>query len=530
MRAQSFLETITGNFRRSTLTVEGDLVLDGSISAFGASNCKDREFIVELKNTGSVTGSGSLFLAGVKYYGGSKTSTLNFAGSSNCVDLQGSGNLNIVANGQTDVYYNDGMSISSVTANSSVSFYVKRDTSGTKDVAAERLDIQNSLTGSYSVGSGYIRVDGHHANESFSDTGRNEDGTIRTQVTQEGEADYDDFCTENYTGYYREPDTSSIYRDIPYCKNGSTGGYTRWVDKYAINTDIFNEPADAFTYANLQSQVGQYELFEVFLYDPTTKCVTLRLVQSGKTEWTSSDNVDQVFLVRGVDAFFTAIVEYPMGTGVNSGTSTTGSGVLGGENAGSLTGGNASGILSGGRDTQTGGQNDTLTGTNTGATGSGVLGGGSALAGGNAIGVLGGNRQPPAPPTIPATPQGANQAATTNQEVSEYDLVLKVTGSGTQYDLKAFYDGIELKELGGGTVKVELEVQLNPGWDPQDVFAVFRDAQGKLVAVRARYDQRTGKLTFDAPMLGQFRLVYLDWDGTDYTDEAFLAAIAACLN
>ena len=50
------------------------------------------------------------------------------------------------------------------------------------------------------------------------------------------------------------------------------------------------------------------------------------------------------------------------------------------------------------------------------------------------------------------------------------------------------------------------------------------------MAVRVRYDQRTGKLTFDAPMLGQFRLVYLDWDGTDYTDEAFLAAIAACLN
>ena len=77
---------------------------------------------------------------------------------------------------------------------------------------------------------------------------------------------------------------------------------------------------------------------------------------------------------------------------------------------------------------------------------------------------------------------------------------------------------------------MELEVQLNPGWNPQDVFAVFRDAQGKLVAVRVRYDQRTGKLTFDAPMLGQFRLVYLDWDGTDYTDEAFLAAIAERLN
>ena len=50
------------------------------------------------------------------------------------------------------------------------------------------------------------------------------------------------------------------------------------------------------------------------------------------------------------------------------------------------------------------------------------------------------------------------------------------------------------------------------------------------MVVRVRCNALTGKLEFDAPMLGQFQLVWLDWEGTDYTDEAFLAAIAACLN
>ena len=93
-----------------------------------------------------------------------------------------------------------------------------------------------------------------------------------------------------------------------------------------------------------------------------------------------------------------------------------------------------------------------------------------------------------------------------------------------------FYDGVELKELGGGTVAVELEAQLDPGWNPNHIFAVFRDAQGRLAVVRVRCNALTGKLEFDAPMLGHFQLVWLDWEGTDYTDEAFLAAIAACLN
>ena len=76
---------------------------------------------------------------------------------------------------------------------------------------------------------------------------------------------------------------------------------------------------------------------------------------------------------------------------------------------------------------------------------------------------------------------------------------------------------------------VELEDQLDPTWNRNDIFAVFRDEQGRLVVVRVRFNALTGKLEFDAPMLGQFQLVYLDWDGTDYLDEAFLAAIAALL-
>lgn len=503
---QAFKDCITNLNRSSTLNVFGDLELDGQMQTTGdTQNGTDGSLWLNVKSGGSVTGDGTITNATIRYEAGAGNGDrLNIAGDRNLIELNSSGIGTLYVNGKADLYYADNVTMGSVSvaaaegSDNGITFYGKKE--------LNRLNISDSITGSYTISSGYLTVNGNYANMTFDTT------TAGTPIPTE-------ICVAptsgGSSGIEFKPGDS-----FPYVSNTNTAGFgfTPIEGGYSGSTISWSG------LTGLISNIDEYSVFEVYTRGADGK-VTMHLLQNGDKDMETTG----VFLIRAVK--FTI---YPIGFGgagdISTGTSTTGSGVLGGENAGSLTGGNASGILSGGRDTQTGGQNDTLTGTNTGATGSGVLGGGSALAGGNAIGVLGGNRQPPAPPTIPATPQGANQAATTNQEVSEYDLVLKVTGSGTQYDLKAFYDGIELKELGGGTVKVELEVQLNPGWDPQDVFAVFRDAQGKLVAVRARYDQRTGKLTFDAPMLGQFRLVYLDWDGTDYTDEAFLAAIAACLN
>ena len=502
---QAFKDCITNLNRSSTLNVFGDLELDGQMQTTGdTQNGTDGSLWLNVKSGGSVTGDGTITNAAIRYEAGAGNGDrLNIAGDRNLMELNSSGIGTLNVNGKADLYYADSVTMGSVSvaaaegSDNGITFYGKN--------VLNRLNISDSITGSYTISSGYLTVNGNYANMTFDTT------TAGTPIPTE-------ICVAptsgSSSGIEFKPGDS-----FPYVSNTNTAGFgfTPIEGGYSGSTISWSG------LTGLISNIDEYSVFEVYTRGADGK-VTMRLLQNGDKDMETTG----VFLIRAVK-FTIYPIEFGGAGDISTGTSTTGSGVLGGSNAGSLTGGNASGILSGGRDTQTGGQNDTLTGTNTGATGSGVLGGGSALAGGNAIGVLGGSRQPPAPPTIPATPQGANQAATTNQEVSEYDLVLKVTGSGTQYDLKAFYDGIELKELGGGTVKVELEVQLNPGWNPQDVFAVFRDAQGKLEAVRVRYDQRTGKLTFDAPMLGQFRLVYLDWDGTDYTDEAFLAAILAAL-
>ena len=63
-----------------------------------------------------------------------------------------------------------------------------------------------------------------------------------------------------------------------------------------------------------------------------------------------------------------------------------------------------------------------------------------------------------------------------------------------------------------------------------DLFVVFRGENGKLVAVKARYNPATGMLMFDAPMLGKFRLVSFPWNGTDYESDTFLAALDDYMN
>ena len=75
-----------------------------------------------------------------------------------------------------------------------------------------------------------------------------------------------------------------------------------------------------------------------------------------------------------------------------------------------------------------------------------------------------------------------------------------------------------------------MKAQLEAGWNREDLFAVFRDETGKLVAVKASYDAATGTLVFDSPELGDFRLVCFHWDGTDYDSAEFLAALEAHMN
>ena len=543
---QAFKDVVNGVSRSSILNVSGDLELYGQIEATGDSQNggTDGNLWLNVKSGGSVTGTGTITNATIRYEtGAGNQDQLNIAGDGNIIELNSNGIGALDVDGKANLYYADNVTIGSVTVESTgenaITFFGKKE--------LNRLNITNSITGNYTISSGYLTVNGNYANKTFDST--KAETPIRTEI-----------CIAPIQGGTKAVEL----------KKGDVFSYIEGTNT-AKDPNIwtagvgYTDDQNEISFAKLTSALGSHSIFEVFTCDASGN-VTLYLLKNGDTV-----NTTGVFLIRGVN--FNIVNQVQGGAAdISTGTSTTGSGVLGGSNAGSFTGGNSNGVLEGDRQEQTGssgsltgtntgstgsgilgggssltggiangvldgdrvnqggGQNNTLTGTDTGSTGSGVLGSGSSLVGGRPVGVLSGSRKPPAPPATSGTEQQVTLPAAPKQEASEYDLVLKVTGSGTEYDLKAFYDGIELKELGGGTVTVEMEVQLNPGWNPNDLFAVFRDEQGKLVAVRVRYDARTGKLEFDAPMLGQFRLVYLDWDGTDYTDEAFLAAIAGCLN
>ena len=105
---------------------------------------------------------------------------------------------------------------------------------------------------------------------------------------------------------------------------------------------------------------------------------------------------------------------------------------------------------------------------------------------------------------------------------------MKVTGSGTDYTLSAFYDGIPLQEL-GDSIPVTMQAQLDPSWNKEHLFAVFLDENGEPVAVRVRYNAETGELEFEAPMLGDFRLVCFGWEGMDLESPEFLEALKKVL-
>ena len=188
--------------------------------------------------------------------------------------------------------------------------------------------------------------------------------------------------------------------------------------------------------------------------------------------------------------------------------------------------------------TQMGGSS--ITETNISNTGSGILGGQNAgsFTGGNSNSVLGGSRPKPTEPKPtepkPTEPKPTEPKPTeaeysgdisTGNNVNSSDMTVKILQDSTDFRVTAYADGVELKKLEGGTIPVTMEVTLQDGWNKNDLFVVFRGESGRLIAVKARYNPVTGMLMFDAPMLGKFQLVSFPWDGTDYESEAFLSAL-----
>ena len=616
---QSFQNSIFRSPQFSTLNVSGTLELGGEIEAYANPNDGSaQDFVLNVESGGHVTGSGTITDVAAFYKeGAGNADELNLAGSSYVtVNSSGIGSLN--SEGTTAVIYADGVSMGSVSATKggSVTFYGKN--------AVSQMKITGSVTGNYTISSGYLTIGGNFANESFEiQTGQE---TIpfggNTGVGGSGKPQ-----TDFYDGYITDSKTAKYFNSTSYIQIPSS------------------EFPTSISYNGVSSVVmgPKYDYFEVYTYDSAQGQVTLHLLSENSTETVDRS---KVFLIRGICFALTPINEAGSGLG-STNTSNTGSGILGGENAGSFTGGNSNSVLGGNRQPPSGGDSGNSgtgdggsgsggsgsgdsgnsgtgdggtgsgdsgnsgtgdggtgsggsgsgdsgnsgtgdggtgsgdsgnSGTGDGGTGSGDSGNGGTGSGDSGNGGTGsgdsgnggtgsgdsgnggtgsgdsgnsgsgsgdsgnggtgsdgdgdeensgngnsGDKNDPSGSTAGNGAMAANDGTT-------HELIVKVSGAGTEYRVAAFLDGVALQELDGGTVHVTMEVRLEDGWNENDLFAVFHNDKGELVAVKASYDPATGVLVFEAPMLGQFQLVCFHWDGTDYESPAFLAALQAHMN
>lgn len=237
----------------------------------------------------------------------------------------------------------------------------------------------------------------------------------------------------------------------------------------------------------------------------------------------------------------------PASGGIGTSKTNTGAGVLGGSNAGSLTGGAYTSILSGTRTNKPpvedpdpsgtpdapGNSNDTP--NNPGSTNDTPDAEDDPS-----------QSDPTAPADTPADPddtgdtpadpedaEGGEDVPDDADAASADDgiyLDVRVNGTGTHFTVNAYLGPDRLQTLNGGTVRVTFRTDLPNGWNTNGLFAVFRNADGTVTAIKAYYDPATGTLSFDTPILGEFDLIYLHWEGDDYESDAFYAAVAEFLS
>ena len=98
-----------------------------------------------------------------------------------------------------------------------------------------------------------------------------------------------------------------------------------------------------------------------------------------------------------------------------------------------------------------------------------------------------------------------------------------VTSQKSRYVLRVYSGAKETTDLGGETVSARLKFTLPAGWNPNAIYAVFRNADGTLTAFPAKYDAKTGTLTFETDLTGVFTLVSFPFDGKPFSPEFYKA-------
>lgn len=224
----------------------------------------------------------------------------------------------------------------------------------------------------------------------------------------------------------------------------------------------------------------------------------------------------------------------PASGSINTSKTNTGAGVLGGSHAGSLAGGAYTPILSGSRAPDS------------------SVGDSNSEAGSSAnpdIPTDGVNSDSTVPSDSTGTPDNPDnikddtdytedikdepdapndkEAATEDKEIY---LDVRVSGMGTHFTVSIYLGNDRLQMLNGGLVQASFQTEIPQNWNRNDLFAVFRNGDGAITAIKICYDPTTGILSFETPILGEFDIICLHWDGDDYTTDAFRTAVEALLD
>lgn len=175
-------------------------------------------------------------------------------------------------------------------------------------------------------------------------------------------------------------------------------------------------------------------------------------------------------------------------------------------------------------ETQIGGS--TVTATLTANTGTGILGGSGAgsMQGGTGTSILRGAESKPAGGSQENSPAGnENPGGSAADPAAELTYI--VTEKQDCLNLSVFRDGQQVNFLGLSKIAIRTPYTLPSGFDVSRLYVVFRNADGSLTAVAAKYDAASGELTFETGNTGDFVVVSFSFSGTEFSSE-FYAALA----
>lgn len=172
----------------------------------------------------------------------------------------------------------------------------------------------------------------------------------------------------------------------------------------------------------------------------------------------------------------------------------------------------------------------TVTNTDTSYTGSGVLGGGGAgsVSGGTRRLALSGSRGAPDDPEPDPNPQPDPQPDPNPQpdpdpeQADDFRIWTTENSENGYFELHIQIAGKAAARL-GSPVKVRMGCSLAPGSELKPLYAVFRDADGNLRAFEAVYDPATGTVCFSSDIAGKFIIVAFDFEGEPFTETFYKA-------